>query len=114
MHQIYCSVVYVVYCAVLKGVLLRVVLQCGREDAQVLCTAARALVAATAAAAAAREERAEPKEERAAAEALCQIFTNALEVLPSLPVTCACDAQAAVPGTYCRPTGTQIDRRKVI
>lgn len=72
-----------------------------------LCTAARALVAATAAAKAAGEERAEPKEERAAAEALCQIFTNALEVLPSLPAACACDARAAAPGTTAHQPGCE-------
>ena len=68
-----------------------------------LCMAAHAVAAATKAAAAAGEPGAAPRDERAAAEALCQVFTNALEVLPSLPVACACDPVAASPGAFFSP-----------
>ncbi len=40
------------------------------------------------------------REEKAAAEAVCQVFTNALEVLPSMPVACACNAETIHRGDY--------------
>ncbi len=65
-----------------------------RDDAHLLCTAAKAAVQAAKAAVEGNVAGALPREEKAAAEAVCQVFTNALEVLPSMPVACACDAQS--------------------
>ncbi|CAL8462486.1 g2019 [Coccomyxa elongata] len=64
------------------------------DDAHLLCTAAKAVVQAAKAAVEGNVAGAVPREEKAAAEAVCQVFTNALEVLPSMPVACACDAQS--------------------
>ncbi|BDA46351.1 probable histone-lysine N-methyltransferase SMYD3 at N-terminal half [Coccomyxa sp. Obi] len=64
------------------------------DDAHLLCTAAKAVVQAAKAAVEGGVAGAVSREEKAAAEAVCQVFTNALEVLPSMPVACACDAQS--------------------
>lgn len=65
-----------------------------RDDAHLLCTAAKAVVQAAKAAVEGGVTGAVLREEKAAAEAVCQVFTNALEVLPSMPVACACDTQS--------------------
>ncbi|EIE23992.1 hypothetical protein COCSUDRAFT_62519 [Coccomyxa subellipsoidea C-169] len=63
------------------------------EDAHILCMAAKAVGKSEKAAADAGAAGALVREEKAAAEAVCQVFTNALEVLPSMPVACACNAE---------------------
>lgn len=112
----------------------------GRDDAHMLCVMAPAVSASTRAAVAANMPGAAARDDKAAAEAICQVpnfqsqlqtlccagqsvlvkacclgawreitrvravlggfqaFTNALEVLPSMPVVCACDSQMSSPG----------------
>lgn len=69
-----------------------------RDDAHVLCTAAKAVVSAAKAAVEGEAAGAVVREEKAAAEAVCQVFTNSLEVLPSIPVACACSAETVHTG----------------
>ena len=70
-----------------------------RNDARVLLLAARAAAEARSCAAARGVNGAQELSEKAAAEAVCQVFTNSLEYEHLLPVASACAGSAAQQGS---------------